>query len=56
MLVGEEDVAEMQAIATHLADSLEDARLVVIREAGHVPSLERVDEVNALLLSFLGEK
>ena len=55
VLVGEEDVADMQAVAAHVADSIEDAQLVAIKDAGHLPSLERADAVNALLLSFLSD-
>jgi pimeloyl-ACP methyl ester carboxylesterase len=55
VLVGEEDVADMRAIAAHVAGSIEGARLVTIAEAAHLPSLERPDEVNALLLDFLGD-
>lgn len=53
VLVGEDDVADMQAIAAHVAGSITGARLVTIRNAAHLPSLERADEVNALLLEFL---
>jgi 3-oxoadipate enol-lactonase len=55
VLVGEEDVVDMQAIAAHVADSVEGALLVTIAGAAHLPSLERPDEVNGLLLDFLGE-
>jgi pimeloyl-ACP methyl ester carboxylesterase len=55
VLVGEEDVADMQGIAAHVAGSIDDARLVTIEDAAHLPSLERPDEVNALLLDFLGD-
>jgi len=55
VLVGEEDVADMQAIAVHLAESIEGAQLVRIANAAHLPSLERPDEVNALLVAFLSE-
>ena len=55
VLVGNEDVADMLAIATHVADSVSDARLVNVPEAAHLPSLERADEINALLLAFLAE-
>jgi 3-oxoadipate enol-lactonase len=55
VLVGDEDVADMQAIAAHVADRVSDARLVNVPEAAHLPSLERADEVNALLLAFLRE-
>jgi pimeloyl-ACP methyl ester carboxylesterase len=53
VLVGDEDVSDMRAIAAHLVDSIRDARLVTIRAAGHLPSLERPEETNAELLAFL---
>jgi len=56
VLVGEEDVADMRAIAGRVADSIADARLVTVRNAAHLPSLERADEVNALLLAFLDDR
>lgn len=55
VLVGDHDVADMQAIAAHVAGSIDGARLVTVAGASHLPSLERPDEVNALLLDFLGE-
>jgi 3-oxoadipate enol-lactonase len=55
VLVGEKDVADMQAIAAHVADSIEEAQLVAIKDTSHLPSLERPDDVNALLLPFLGD-
>ncbi len=55
VLVGEDDVADMRAIAAHVAGSITGARLVTIRNAAHLPSLERADEVNALLLAFLDD-
>jgi 3-oxoadipate enol-lactonase len=54
VLVGDKDVADMQAIATHVADSIEHAQLVTVRCSAHLPSLERANEVNPLLISFLG--
>ena len=56
VLVGEDDVADMGAIAKHLAASIRDARLGRIAGASHLPSLERPEEVNDLLLGFLAEK
>jgi 3-oxoadipate enol-lactonase len=53
VLVGDEDVSDMRAIAAHLAESIENARLETVPNAGHLPSLERADEVNELLLAFL---
>jgi 3-oxoadipate enol-lactonase len=55
VLVGAEDVADMQAIAAHVTDSVRDARLINVSGAAHLPSLERADEINALLLAFLSE-
>ncbi|MGE5274970.1 MAG: alpha/beta fold hydrolase [Verrucomicrobiota bacterium] len=54
VLVGEDDVADMLGIAARLAQAIGGARLVTIGKAAHVPSFERPDEVNALLLAFLG--
>ena len=45
----------MQGIATHLAGTIGDARLVTVAEASHLPSLERPEEVNPILLEFLGD-
>ena len=56
VLVGDEDVSDMQAIAAHVAESISGARLVTVSGAAHLPSLERADEVNALLLAFLRER
>jgi pimeloyl-ACP methyl ester carboxylesterase len=36
--------------------TIEGARLVTVRNAAHLPSLERTDAVNALLLVFLGDR
>jgi len=55
VLVGDEDIDEMRAIAAHIADSVSGARLVNVPETAHLPSLERADDVNALLLGFLQE-
>ena len=55
VLVGDEDVADMRAIAAHVAHSVPGARLVNVPETAHLPSLERPDEINAHLLAFLRE-
>lgn len=56
VLVGSDDVADMVAIAEHLAASIGAARLVTVTGATHLPSLERAGEVNDLLLAFLGSE
>ena len=53
VVVGAEDVADIRAIAEQLAREIPDARLELVEGAGHLPSLERPDEVNRLLLEFL---
>ena len=55
VLIGDEDVADMQAIASHVANSISGARLVHVPGSAHLPSLERADEVIDLLLTFLRE-
>ena len=55
VLVGDEDTSDMQAIAAHVAESIDRARHVIVPGAGHLPSLERADEVNSLLLAFLDD-
>jgi 3-oxoadipate enol-lactonase len=53
VIVGTEDADDIQAIARKLAAEIPGAQLATIAGAGHLPSLERPDEVNRLLLDFL---
>jgi 3-oxoadipate enol-lactonase len=53
VIVGTEDVADILAMADRLAAGIPGARLATIEGAGHLPSLERPDELNRLLLDFL---
>jgi 3-oxoadipate enol-lactonase len=53
VVVGDADLPELRELAAALAAELPDARLETIAGAGHLPSLERPDELNALLLEFL---
>ena len=53
VVVGTEDVDDIKTIAELLAAGIPDARLETIEGAGHLPSLERPDELNRLLLDFL---
>jgi 3-oxoadipate enol-lactonase len=55
VVVGDQDIADMRAIAGRVADSIEGARLVTVSGAAHLPNLERPDVVNELLLTFLAE-
>jgi pimeloyl-ACP methyl ester carboxylesterase len=53
VIVGSEDVEDVKEMAAKLAAGIPSARLATIEGAGHLPSLERPDELNRLLLDFL---
>ena len=53
VVVGEEDVPDMHAIADRLAAEIPGARRATIADAAHVPSLERREEFDELVLGFL---
>lgn len=53
VLVGEEDVPDIQAIAERLAREIAGARLERIADTAHVPSMERPEEFDRLVLGFL---
>ena len=55
VLVGEEDVPDIHAIADRLAREIPDARRETIADAAHVPSMERPREFEELVLGFLEE-
>ena len=50
---GGSDLEWFQQIARHLAEHLPGAELVMLDWAGHLPSMERPDEVSRLLEEFL---
>jgi 3-oxoadipate enol-lactonase len=53
VLVGEEDVPDMRAIADRLAREIPNARFETIADTAHVPSMERPEEFDRLVLGFL---
>jgi 3-oxoadipate enol-lactonase len=53
VVVGTEDLDDIKQMAERLVAEIPDARLETIEGAGHLPSLERPDELNRLLLDFL---
>jgi len=53
VVVGDADRPELLTLAEQLARELPDARLETIAGSGHLPSLERPDALNRLLLEFL---
>jgi len=55
VLVGEEDVPDIHAIADRLAHEIPGARRATIANTAHVPSMERPEEFERLVLGFLDE-
>jgi len=55
VVVGSADVDDIGVMAEGLAAEIPGARLETIEGAGHLPSLERPDELNRLLVDFLSE-
>ena len=53
VIVGTEDLEDISAMADKLAAEIPGAHLATIEGAGHLPSLERPDDLNRLLLDFL---
>ncbi|BCY06753.1 alpha/beta hydrolase [Actinoplanes sp. L3-i22] len=53
LVSGKHDLPDFRDIALHLAATLPDARHVELDWAGHLPSLERPDVINSLLIDFL---
>jgi 3-oxoadipate enol-lactonase len=55
VLVGEEDLPDMHAIAERLGREIPGARRATIAATAHVPSMERPGEFDELVLGFLEE-
>jgi 3-oxoadipate enol-lactonase len=53
VLVGSEDVSDIHEIADRLVTGIPGARKVAIAGTAHVPSLERPEEFDRLVLAFL---
>lgn len=53
VVVGSEDVDDIKTMAETLVAGIPGARLETIEGAGHLPTLERPDELTRLLLDFL---
>jgi 3-oxoadipate enol-lactonase len=55
VIVGEEDMLTPPSLARSMAERIAGARLTIIKNAGHLPNIERPQEFNAALLPFLLE-
>jgi pimeloyl-ACP methyl ester carboxylesterase len=53
VVVGDQDVPAVQAIADLVSAQVRDSRKVVIAQAGHHPNMEHPEQFNELLASFL---
>jgi 3-oxoadipate enol-lactonase len=55
VVTGDEDVRDIREIADKLADEIPGAERAHIAGAGHLPSLERPDEFDRVVLAFFGK-
>jgi len=55
VVVGEDDLLTPPALARTIAERIAGARLTIIKNAGHLPNVERPQEFNAAVLPFLLE-
>jgi pimeloyl-ACP methyl ester carboxylesterase len=53
ILTGDEDRDDIQALANRLAEGIPDAQRASIPRAAHIPSMERPEEFDRLVLEFL---
>ncbi len=53
VVTGDKDVDDIQEIADKLAAEIPDAERATIADTAHLPSLERPDEFNRIVLAFL---
>ena len=53
VIVGDQDLPDMQAIAGLLAKRIPNARKVIMPDAAHLPSMEKPEQFNKIVLDFL---
>ena len=53
VIVGDQDISAIQAIANHLAAEIPGARKVVMPNTAHVPNMEQPEAFNQIVLDFL---
>jgi pimeloyl-ACP methyl ester carboxylesterase len=54
-VTGDEDVADIHRIADRLSAEIPGAERATIADAAHLPSLERPEEFDRIVLGFLAE-
>jgi pimeloyl-ACP methyl ester carboxylesterase len=55
VVTGDEDVADIHRVADRLATEIPGAERATIAGAAHLPSLERPEEFDRIVLGFLAE-
>ncbi len=55
IIVGEEDILIPPRHSKILHQSIKNSKLVIIKDCGHVPPIEKPEEFNAIVLGFLKE-
>ncbi|HEX9665585.1 MAG TPA: alpha/beta fold hydrolase [Thermodesulfobacteriota bacterium] len=55
IIVGEEDILIPMKYSKLLNDGIKGSRLVIMKGSGHVPSIEKPEEFNRIVLNFLRE-
>jgi 3-oxoadipate enol-lactonase len=55
IMVGDEDLGIVPAKSEHMRNRIDGARLVVVPEAGHSPTIEQPERVNAAMDEFLDQ-
>ncbi len=53
IIVGEEDILIPLKYSKILNEKIEDSGLVVMKDCGHVPPLEKPEEFNKIVMDFL---
>jgi pimeloyl-ACP methyl ester carboxylesterase len=54
VVMSDKDVAEFQTVSTLIAERIRDSQQVIIPGTAHLPSMEKPEEFNQIVLAFLG--
>jgi 3-oxoadipate enol-lactonase len=55
IIVGEEDILIPQRYSRILHEGIKESKLVIMKECGHVPPIEKPEEFNRIVIGFLEE-
>jgi pimeloyl-ACP methyl ester carboxylesterase len=53
VIIGDKDVAEFQSLSTLIAEKIEGSRHVIMPGTAHLPSMEKPEEFNQIVMAFL---